>query len=376
MQVFRASRVGLSRRGAVLVLMAFLLPVVLVICFFSVNLAYMLLMRTELRVATDAAVRAAGSTYSFTNDESAATAAAQQFALLNPVGGTGVPLANEDVEFGQSTQPSGGARYQFVADDSERNAVRVNATATPRSLFAAGLFTDAVYSPTQSATATYANVDICLVLDRSSSMKLYTWETAAALSTRDSRTCQAPHANSRWAALANAVSAFVEVLQSSSAVEYVGVVTYASNYTLPCSPSVTIPRSRIDTPLSGDLSNTLNAMTSLSTSVWGGNTEIDAGIILGRSVLTNPALSRPHAKKVMIVLTDGHYTGADPVPEAATAAALGIIVHSVTFGDGANQEAMQNVATTGSGSFYHAPDAETLESVFRKLAAMSVLLTD
>ena len=48
----------------------------------------------------------------------------------------------------------------------------------------------------------------------------------------------------------------------------------------------------------------------------------------------------------------------------------------VTFGDGANQVAMQNLAAAGNGSFHHAPDPETLEAVFRKLAAMSVLITD
>ena len=48
----------------------------------------------------------------------------------------------------------------------------------------------------------------------------------------------------------------------------------------------------------------------------------------------------------------------------------------MTFGDGANQLAMENLAAAGGGTFHHAPDPETLESVFRKLAAMSVLLTD
>ena len=41
--------------------MAFLLPVVLIICFFSIDTAWMLLLRTQLRVATDAAARAAAA---------------------------------------------------------------------------------------------------------------------------------------------------------------------------------------------------------------------------------------------------------------------------------------------------------------------------
>ena len=72
MQAVRPTPSPQPRRGAVLVLMTFLFPVVLAIGFLSVNVAYMLLLRTELRVATDAAARAAGATYSATNDEAAA----------------------------------------------------------------------------------------------------------------------------------------------------------------------------------------------------------------------------------------------------------------------------------------------------------------
>ena len=48
------------RRGAIAPLMAFLIPVVLLLCGVCVNFAYMQLCRTELRVATDSAARAAG----------------------------------------------------------------------------------------------------------------------------------------------------------------------------------------------------------------------------------------------------------------------------------------------------------------------------
>lgn len=356
--------------------MALLFPVVLIICLFSLNVAYMLLMRTELRVATDAAARAASATYSQTSDEAAAIDAAQQIALLNEVGGAGLVLDEEDVQFGRSTQSAPGQRYAFVVDGSLRNAARVNATAESRALFAAGLLSEDTFSPSLTATATYDHVDICLVLDRSSSMKLYTWETGGAMSTSDSRFCKVPHASSRWIALSNAVTAFVDVLNDTVAIEHVGVVTYASNYNLACSPAVSSPRSRVDSHLSGTLSNTLSAMTTLNTTNWGGMTEIDAGVIAGRAELTSTTWSRPHARKVMIVLTDGHYTGADPVPEAATAATQGITVHSVTFGDGANQADMQELAEAGNGSYHHAPDPATLTAVFRKLAAMSVLLTD
>jgi Flp pilus assembly protein TadG len=376
MQAVRPTSTERSRRGAVAVLMTFLFPVVLVIGFLSVNVAYMLLLRTELRVATDAAARAAGATYSATNNEAAAIDAAQEIALLNKVGGQGLVLDDEDVQFGRSQQPSAGARYEFVVDGGTKNSARINATADSRALFGGQLFDDATFSPSQTATASYDNVDICLVLDRSSSMKLSTWETSPAMSTSDSRFCQLPNANSRWKALESAVSAFVSVLQSTGAQEHVGVVTYASDYTMPCSPSSFSPKSRIDSQLSGNLNNTTSAMTTLSATNWGGNTDIAAGVVMGRTVLNHPTYSRPNARKVMIVLTDGHYTAANPLQEGQTAASQGMIVHTVTFGDGANQSAMEDLAEAAHGSFHHAPDPTTLEAVFRKLAAMSVLLTD
>jgi hypothetical protein len=168
----------------------------------------------------------------------------------------------------------------------------------------------------------------------------------------------------------------VTVLQSTGAQEHVAVVTYASDYTMPCSPSTFVPKSRIDAQLSGDLNTTLGAMSTLSSTNWGGMTDIAAGVVMGRTALSNPTYARPNARKVMIVLTDGHYTAANPVSEGESAGTQGMIVHTVTFGDGANQTAMQDLADAGNGSFHHAPDPDTLNEVFRKLAAMSVMLTD
>ena len=49
-----------KRRGTITALTAVLLPVLLILSVFSINVAYMQLTKTELKVATDAATRAAG----------------------------------------------------------------------------------------------------------------------------------------------------------------------------------------------------------------------------------------------------------------------------------------------------------------------------
>ena len=49
-----------SRRAAMMVLIAVCLPLCLIMAAFAINVAWMQLVRTELRTATDAAARAAG----------------------------------------------------------------------------------------------------------------------------------------------------------------------------------------------------------------------------------------------------------------------------------------------------------------------------
>ena len=78
----------------------------------------------------------------------------------------------------------------------------------------------------------------------------------------------------------------------------------------------------------------------------------------------------------MVVFTDGAYTEDDPVPYAAAAGADGIIVHTITFGSGANQADMQAVAAAGYGQHYHAPDAAALSDVFLQIAGSLAVLTE
>ena len=73
--------------------------------------------------------------------------------------------------------------------------------------------------------------DICVVVDRSSSMKLYLTDSAPTMSTSDSRFCQPPHPLlSRWSALADAVDEFVSAVDTTPQTEYVALVSYASHY--------------------------------------------------------------------------------------------------------------------------------------------------
>src|SRR5262245_44814532 len=115
------------RFGAMLPLVALLLPVLLILAAFIVNFAYMELTRTELRIASDAATRAGGYGLSSTQDQAQARALAREAASRNPVAGKATQLADSDIVFGISRRTSVDQRYVFTPGGANANAVQVNA---------------------------------------------------------------------------------------------------------------------------------------------------------------------------------------------------------------------------------------------------------
>ena len=85
-----------------------MLVILLVMTVFAVDIAYMQLVRTELRTSTDAAARAASETLSRTQSTSAARAAAKQIATQNQVAGEPLVLDDSDIVFGSATPDSNG----------------------------------------------------------------------------------------------------------------------------------------------------------------------------------------------------------------------------------------------------------------------------
>ena len=80
----------------------------------------------------------------------------------------------------------------------------------------------------------------------------------------------------------------------------------------------------------------------------------------------------------MVLLTDGIFNrGRHPKFAAQVAANQGIIIHTITFSDEAEIGAMQEVARIGGGKHFHAPDAASLNRIFREIAlTLPVLLTE
>ena len=368
------------RRGAMVVVIVFMLVVFFVTLAFSIDVAYMQLTRTELRTATDAAARAGAEALSRQLSQADALQAAKDAAARNNVAGDALVLDDADIVFGTSALQTDGS-WSFSAGGNPVNAVHIlgrrtnDAPSGAVTLFFGGMVGRPTFEPIQEAIASQLDRDICIVMDRSGSMA---WDLSG---TDDSyppggSQCTPPHATlSRWGAADAAVDAFLAEIAITPQDEQIALVTYASAGEW-C--DTTYNAADIELELTTNHAAVTTAVDNRGSQPIPGRTSISAGIDQGILTLTNPATTRPHAVKTMIVLTDGiHNEGTDPVVSATSADAANITVHTITFSSGADQQKMIDVANEADGNHYHAPDAQALQDIFREIAAtLPVVLTE
>jgi Flp pilus assembly protein TadG len=380
------------RRGAVIVLFSGLVVLLLVTVTFSVDVAWMQLVRTELRSSTDAAAKAGAEALARFQSEDAARNAAIAVALKNTVAGRPLVLQAGDVQFGNSTRQGNGT-WKFKANKSPRNAVRINAHMDGDQavgLFFAPVFGVNDFTPAQSAVASQLDQDVVLVVDRSGSMcfdysgielsypgglsYLVGWVTK-------------PNATlSRWAGLVSGVRTFLDTAKTTTVPPRVCLVTFASEI----NPSndwgakllgISFPTVLTDVLFKGNgtsnYDDILNALASRGSKPMIGYTNIAAGIDQARTILNGNDV-RPLAKKVIIVFTDGQWNqGRSPVDAAQDAYAEGIVIHTVTLLEGGAGGDMEEVARITGGRNLHARTQAELEAAFRELAlTLPVVLTE
>jgi Flp pilus assembly protein TadG len=380
----RKLRSGSNKRtGAMLVLVAVTLIIFIVALVFSIDVAYMQLVRSQLRAAADAAAKAGAIKLSMAQDDQAAVQAAIDVAAKNIVAGEPMKLVADDVEIGNSAPQKNGT-WNFVAGAQPFNAIRVNAerssdtVAGPVRLLVGGLLGRQTFEPRHTAMASQIDQDVALVLDRSGSMAFdlsgVEWKYPGP-SQYPQAYCEPPHPSlSRWAAAAAAVEAFIAAIETTTPLEYLSIVSFSSDYE-GCSKKV--KAATTDSALSLDYSKARTAMQNLGSNPSPGGTNIGAGIDEGTKALTGNK-ARKYAQKTIIVMTDGHWTdGSNPVDAAQRAADKGITVHSITFSTDADISLMREVARVGGGKHYHAPDAETLKQIYEEIAyTLQIILTE
>ena len=334
-----------KQRGAMLVMIAVTMVILFVAAAFCVDIAYMHMVRAELRTVCDASARAGAEALSRTQDENAAIQAAINIAAQNSVAGREFTLTAADIEIGtHAIQPDGS--FEFIPGGEPRNAIRVLASKTEGSpsgsvpLFFGPMFGRSTFQPQQTATACQLDRDIALVLDVSGSMS----------------------APGRLKGLINAVLVFVNELLGTEIEELVSLTIYSSN------------SSKL-IPLTDDLVAIGGTAKKFKAD---GRTAIGLGLRDGIDSVLNDPEARQFAAKTVILMTDGnHNTGVSPLNVADEAAAAGVVVHTITFGGGANQNLMQEVAQKTGGIHLHANNNNQLIDAFKTIALqLPVVLID
>lgn len=324
----------LLRRGAMLPLIALLLPVLVIFLGFSVDLAYMQNTRMELRSATDAAARAGAVELVQSETSSEAIRAAKEMAASNLVAGKPLEIRDADIQIGRSNQSAAGV-WTFVEGQKPFNAVRVKGDRTTGSpgggvpLFFNRFYGGRPFEPQITAVSTFLNFDISLVLDRSGSME-----------------------GQKLQDLKNAVAAFVDELEKTDGEEKLALSTYSSS-------------SSLLKPLTFTYNDILKESNKMKAE---GMTAIGLGLYDGLNALTG-AGKRNLAMPVIVLMTDGiHNTGVEPSVPAKIAAERNIPVYTISFGTDADTKRMIQIAEITGGKHYHPKTGADLTAVFREIA--------
>ena len=183
-------RDGCRRRGAVLVLAAFLLVFVMLLLVLTVDVGYMMAVKTDMQRATDAAALAgAGALIDGTD---VAELEAFEFFVRNPVGNKNLAAEDEgwlqrvealynqnkdDITIEAGTWDPDGPKPAYGQEDPRfeattvlPSAIRVVATQSDSPLFFARVLGQEHFTVTSESIARYQPRDIALVLDFSGSM--------------------------------------------------------------------------------------------------------------------------------------------------------------------------------------------------------------
>ncbi|QEG00297.1 von Willebrand factor type A domain protein [Stieleria maiorica] len=341
-------------------MLAVLMPVMIAVAAFAINVAHMEMARTELQISMDVATRAAGRVLAVTGDQQQAVQIAEQLLNANPYANQTLALSEAEITFGVSTRLSEVERYDFGMGNNP-NAVKIESNGTNHvpTLFPS-MGVPIQIRPIKTSIATKVELDIALVIDRSGSMAYSTSEEADGsgpdAADDDWEWGDPVPPNSRWLDTVAAVDTFLQVMEQSHHDERVTLTTYAS-------------KAHVDLDLTNDYNAVRHVLDGYSAAFGGGGTNTGEGITKGSAAVQKKNHARPWAAKVLIVMSDGlSTTGTEPVSAAQMAAEDQVMVYSVSFSDEADTVTMGEIAEAGSGKHYHATDGTQLIQVFEDIA--------
>lgn len=366
-----------SRAGAAMVLMLVLLVVVIGMVAFAVDTGLMVLLRSEIQNAVDAGGLAAALELQQDNEDiEAAEATARRYVRLNRVGTTQlVPEDVIDVETGFYDNET----EVFTANVTDPNAVRVFARQDDQPFFFAKIFGRTSFGAPAEAIASTdpAPLDIMMVLDLSGSME----------------------ASGRIEALWNSAPVFVDVIESLGGEDHIGVMGLSANpdqydpedeghfgveYVSGLHPTSNYNVGVLEAVLSDDfdyLRDTVLSSSNLEAGKYTNYTGTGAAVGDTAHYLTNGAEAREAARKVIVLMSDGaanRPSGSGPQyarAMASYAAGLKITMYSISLGNGADVDLMQDLADLTDGTHFDATGTgeaaltDKLSEAFRQAAA-------
>ncbi len=352
-------------------LIVLLLPIFVGMVAFAVDFGLMTLQRAQIQNAVDAGTLAAS--LKLRVDPSAiadAEAAAKQFVQLNRVGSqVTVPDGSIDVEVGRWDD----SMEQFTATTVDPNAVRVFARQDNEPYFFAGIFGHTTFgSPAEAiATGSGSALDIMLVIDLSGSMSY----------------------EGRIQALRNAAPVFVDIVENLEGDDYLGVMGLSANpstyggpngYSSGLHPTdghhIGVLESVLTQNFSSLKSGTLGS-GSLVAGKYDGWTGTGAALGDSAHYLTYGAEARSGVQKIIVLMSDGFAnrpdgSGPDYARSMATyAAGLDITVYTISLGDDADLDLMDDIATLTGGEHFDATGSgesaltAALTSAFQSIGA-------
>ncbi len=392
MRLFKNRMKSGDRRGVSVVLILLLVVVALVISFCTIDMANLQRQHAQNQAVSDLGARYGANMTARTAD----TKRIQRFvdSIVKQNIRENTVFASDfsyDTEYG-TVVPS---TLEFVEGGVPLNSVRVQLDSKLRSL---GFLTDPdkQHIVQRDATAASIHQDICVVVDRSSSMCFLDYVKKYPDYTLGNPLINLPNVPekavmkwwkhyahpelTRWARLMDALDSMAEILSTSQQDELLSVVSYSHNHRIRYrdrfgkGQTFLIKAAIIEQEPTFEYTQTIDALKhkyNLNYPVYGW-TNITAGMELGMDILTGPK-SRTNAFKTLVVLTDGQYNrGAHPKITAAKAADKGIYVVCVTFGTGFSVKSMEDAAKAADGVHFHANTGVELEKIFQSIARMPI----
>lgn len=323
------------------VLICITIPMVFALIALFIGVAQMQYARSEMRLAADAAARAATEAVLRTGDQNAAYQHASGIAANHRVMGRAIQLQRENVIFGQSRSVPNG-EWKFTANAEPFNAARVDIikhkdarSGAVQTLFPS--FGPNFFETAQTATAAQIDHDIMLVIEAGGSM----------------------HAPNRWEYVMAAMEELVALAPQVPNNVRIGMVECHNEPVVRLEPSNG----------ADDLLSVLQqlheqaANTKLRQSRnLGGGLEAASNVLQGAKYGTI-------SDQTIIFLGNGHHVkGTHPSDAARLAALRGQVIYAITFGHNQDKKGdMERAAGITGGEYFHVTEMSWLREILTDL---------